>query len=277
MIPSGTPRERCADSDARGGRKRAAVVIPARIGSQRFPRKVLARETGKYLLQHVWEGVVGTPGVDRVIIATDSEEVQAAARSFGAEVRMTSPRHPSGTDRVAEVARDLPEEFIIDVQGDEPLVRKEDLAPLVALLEEDDGISMATLAAERRDREGLGDPNNVKVVLDFTGRALYFSRAPIPHLRDRTGAEGLPWLHHIGIYGFRKDFLLRFPDLKPGRLEAMEKLEQLRALENGFEIGVAIARGRYRGIDTLEEYREFVREYRGGEADRAAPGKREKE
>jgi 3-deoxy-manno-octulosonate cytidylyltransferase (CMP-KDO synthetase) len=247
-----------------------AVVIPARLGSQRFPRKVLAKDTGKYLIQHVWEGVQGAPGVSRVIVATDSEEVLKAVEAFGAEGRLTSPDHPSGTDRVAEVARDLPEEIIINVQGDEPLIRREDLSRLVDLFEDDgsdgDRVVMTTLAMERsdqecrgrRDRDGAGDPNNVKVVLDLRARALYFSRAAIP---GGPAAEG--WLHHVGIYGYRREFLLEFPRLPPGKLEKIEKLEQLRALENGFGIRVGITAHRYRGIDTLEEYREFVREYRG--------------
>ncbi len=246
-----------------------AVVIPARLGSRRFPRKVLARETGKFLIQHVWEGVQGASGVTRVIIATDSEEVLEAVASFGAEGRLTSPEHPSGTDRVAEVCRDLPEEIIVNVQGDEPLVAKEDLSRLAALFEgEGEGVVMTTLAMERADPEGWRDPNNVKVVLDLRGRALYFSRAPIPG-RPMSGAgderrpdEGT-WLHHVGIYAYRRDFLLAFPGLAPGRLERIERLEQLRALENGHGIRVGITPHRYRGIDTVEEYREFVRKYRG--------------
>jgi 3-deoxy-manno-octulosonate cytidylyltransferase (CMP-KDO synthetase) len=241
------------------------VVIPARIGSQRFPRKVLAAETGKPLIQHVWEGVHGTPGVDRVIIATDSREVEAAAMAFGADVRMTSPDHPSGTDRVAEVARDLAEEIIVDVQGDEPLIRREDVARVVSLLAGDrGGAVMATLAFERKDREGHLDPNNVKVVVDFRGRALYFSRAPIPGCIPGTGAEADGWLHHVGIYGFRRDFLLAFSGLRPGRLEKRERLEQLRALEDGHGILVGITPHRYQGIDTPEEYRRFVAEFKRG-------------
>ena len=246
-------------------------MIPARIGSQRFPRKVLARETGKFLLQHVWEGVQGTPGVDRVVIATDSEEVLQAARSFGAEVWLTSPDHPSGTDRVAEVARSLTEPIIVNVQGDEPLIRPEDVALVVDLFDDaDDGVVMTTLAVERRDAQGKLDPNNVKVVRDLRGRALYFSRAPIPVIRD-GGGDGEPWLHHIGIYGFRREFLLAFAGLPQGRLERLERLEQLRTLENGFGIQVGITPRRYRGIDTPIEYREFVRECLGTGGAAASP------
>jgi 3-deoxy-manno-octulosonate cytidylyltransferase (CMP-KDO synthetase) len=259
-----------------GGRSRAAAVIPARIGSTRFPRKVLARETGKYLIQHVWEGILGTPGLDRVIIATDSEEVLAAARSFGAEVRLTSPDHVSGTDRVAEVARDLDEEIVVNVQGDEPLIRKDDVARVIGLLRDGGGEAvMSTLAFERSDAEGFLDPNNVKVVTDLRGRALYFSRAPIPGCIPPAGGPGdappRAWLHHIGIYGFRRGFLLDFSRLPPGRLEKIERLEQLRALENGHGILVGITAHRYRGIDTPAEYAEFVKEYGKG-SDRRAEG-----
>jgi 3-deoxy-manno-octulosonate cytidylyltransferase (CMP-KDO synthetase) len=271
MASAGTSTARTAKSEPAGGTKRAAVVIPARLGSVRFPRKVLAKDTGKYLIQHVWEGVQGAPGVSRVIIATDSEEVLKAVEAFGAECRLTSPDHPSGTDRVAEVARDLAEEIIINVQGDEPLIRKEDLSRLVDLFEGDgpdgDRVVMTTLAMERRDRDGAGDPNNVKVVLDLRGRALYFSRAAIPGGPSAGGWPGGPaaegWLHHVGIYGYRREFLLEFPRLAPGKLEKIEKLEQLRALENGFGIRVGITAHHYRGIDTREEYQEFVREHRG--------------
>ena len=216
---------------------------------------------------------MGTPGVSRVVIATDHESVLDAARSFGAEVCMTSPSHPSGTDRVAEAVRTLPltEDVIVNVQGDEPMIRRDDVARVVALF---DGapaqVTMTTLAVPRTDAEGVRDPNNVKVVRDAGGRALYFSRSPIPSHAFAAGGE-LPWLHHVGIYGYRREFLLRFSALPPGRLEAMERLEQLRALEAGFEILVGDASRRYRGIDTEEEYRAFVREIQAGERG-SAPG-----
>ena len=256
-VTDGDLKEREPSSRA----SQAAVVIPARLGSTRFPRKVLARDTGKYLIQHVWEGVRGAKGVARIIIATDSEEVLEAARSFGAEACLTSAAHRSGSERVAEVARGLPEEVrvIVNVQGDEPLVEPEDVGRIVDLFEEaGEGVVMTTLAVERRDAEGFRDPNNVKVVIDSRGRALYFSRAPIPS--GWEGVAGGSWLHHVGIYGYRRDFLLRFAGLPPSGLAEAERLEQLRALENGFEIQVGITRKRYRGIDTEEEYREFVRE-----------------
>jgi len=263
MTPAETsPNEK---SNVAGGRKRAAVVIPARLVSHRFPRKVLARETGKYLIQHVWEGVVGTPEVERVIIATDSEEVLEAARSFGAEARLTSPSHISGTDRVAEVARDLSQGIIINVQGDEPMIRKEDVSRIITLFEgAGEDVVMTTLAVDRQDREGHRNPNNVKVVRDLRGRAVYFSRSPIPWRREVAGQESESWLHHVGIYGYRRDFLLQFANLQPGKLEKIEKLEQLRVLEHGFRIQVGLTPHRYEGIDTVEEYEKFVLECRGG-------------
>ena len=165
----------------------AAVVIPARLGSRRFPRKILARETGKYLIQHVWERVVDCPRVSRVLIATDSEEIVEACASFGAEARMTSAEHRSGTDRVAELAENLDEDIIVNVQGDEPYISHTDILTLLELFAgpasgdgQGAGTVMATLAAERRDSAGFHDPNVVKAVVSADGRALYFSRAPVP-------------------------------------------------------------------------------------------------
>ncbi len=268
MTAAGTSWTKSARAEPAASQSRApagasaAVVIPARLASQRFPRKVLARDTGKFLIQHVWEGVQGTRGVSRIIIATDSDEVMRAAASFGAEVRLTRADHPTGTDRVAEVAAGLDEAIIVNVQGDEPLIRREDLETVIALFGAGPDVVMTTLAVERRDPEGKLDANNVKVVLGRDGRALYFSRAPIPHLRDAGGAggAGATWLHHVGVYGFRREFLLDFARMRPGKLEELERLEQLRAIEDGRRIQVGLTAHRYRGIDTHEEYREFVRE-----------------
>jgi 3-deoxy-manno-octulosonate cytidylyltransferase (CMP-KDO synthetase) len=237
---------------------KVAIIIPARLGSSRFPRKVLARETGKYLIEHVFERVVATPGIDRVIVATDSEEVLAAGRSFGAETVLTRADHLSGTDRVAEVARRLPHDVIINVQGDEPLIEREDLAVLRGFFEGDGGASceMATLAARREDPEGFQDPNIVKVVIGAGGNALYFSRAPVPHARG--GEAPLEWHQHIGIYAYRRDTLLRLSALPATALEKRERLEQLRALENGCAIRVGLTAHPHLGIDTEEEYRRFV-------------------
>jgi 3-deoxy-manno-octulosonate cytidylyltransferase (CMP-KDO synthetase) len=232
---------------------------------------VLAKETGKYLVQHVWEAVVDCPSVSRVILATDSEEVLAAARSFGADVRLTRPDHPSGTDRVAEVAAILDENLVINVQGDEPLIAHHDIQLLVDLFDAGgaDSPVMTTLALRRTDREGFGDPNIVKAVFTASGRALYFSRAPVPY-GERVGAPAAPgtesapecWWQHIGVYAYRRDFLVALAKLPPTAIEKRERLEQLRVLEHGYFLRVGETRGRHLGIDTEEEYRNFVREYR---------------
>lgn len=253
-----------------------AVVIPARLGSRRFPRKVLARETGKYLVEHVYERVAAACGqdglIDRVIIATDSEEVRQACLSFGGEVRLTSPQHPSGTDRVAEVAADLPHEIVINVQGDEPLITKDDLRTLVGLFEGgDERVVMTTLVAKRSDPEGFHDPNIVKAVVGKDGNALYFSRSPVPYhgtpgvspAREKPSGE-VEWLQHIGIYAYRRQFLLRLSSFPPTLLEKRERLEQLRVLENGYTIRVGVTPHAHLGIDTEEEYRRFVEEYLRG-------------
>jgi 3-deoxy-manno-octulosonate cytidylyltransferase (CMP-KDO synthetase) len=238
---------------------KVAVIIPARLGSTRFPRKVLARETGKYLIEHVFERVAGAPGIDRVILATDSEEVLVAGRSFGAETILTRADHPSGTDRVAEVARRLTHDVIINVQGDEPLIEHGDLAILRGFFERGDGprVDLATLAARRSDPEGFRDPNIVKVVIGAAGNALYFSREPVPHLR---AGEALEWHQHVGIYAYRRDVLLELSVLPQTALERRERLEQLRALENGWRMEVGLTAHRHLGIDTEEEYRRFVAE-----------------
>ncbi len=255
-------------------RPRVAAVIPARLYSRRFPRKVLARDTGKYLLEHVWDRVVGCPGIDVVLVATDSREVLAAAESFGAEARMTSADHVSGTDRVAEVARGLDHDIVINVQGDEPFLEHSDLQTLIALFEDgaarESGagapVVMTTLAIPRTDPAGFVDPNVVKAVVAADGRALYFSRAPVPHVRSDAGggasADETEWLQHVGLYAYRREFLDVISSLPPTALEKRERLEQLRVLENGYGIRVGRTTSPHIGVDTEEEYREFVAEYR---------------
>ena len=264
-----------------GSERTAAVVIPARLGSRRFSRKILARETGKYLVQHVWERVVDCPGVSRVVIATDSEEIVEACTSFGAEARMTSAGHRSGTDRVAELAENLDEDIIVNVQGDEPYISHTDILALLELFDgsaagdgQGVGTVMATLAAERRDSEGFHDPNVVKAVVSIDGRALYFSRAPVPQAPGGPAGEGdgeVSWLQHIGVYAYTRDFLLHFSRLEPTALEGRERLEQLRALDNGYTIRIGKAAGEHMGIDTEEEYTRFVEEERRRSEDIAVP------
>ncbi len=250
---------------------KVAVVIPARLESKRFPRKVLARETGKYLFEHVYERVVGCPGIDLVRVATDSEEVLAAGRSFGADIVMTSEKHVSGTDRVSEVAAGLDHDVVINVQGDEPLIEHADLLKLIGLFDPpesrgDEEVVMTTLAAARSDIEGFLDPNIVKVVIGSRGNALYFSRCPVPHsdleAEAAVGGGAVEWLQHIGIYAYRREFLVHLARLPPTALEKRERLEQLRALENGYTLQVGITENRHLGVDTEEDYRQFVAAYR---------------
>ncbi len=248
---------------------KVAAVIPARLESRRFPRKVLARDTGKFLFEHVYERVVGCAGIDLVRVATDSGEVLDAGRSFGADIVMTSSEHVSGTDRVAEVAADLDHDVVINVQGDEPFIEHSDLSQLVSLFDSEaadgDEVVMTTLATARTDVEGFRDPNIVKVVIGTRGNALYFSLSPVPHsdALSRSGG-GVEWLQHIGIYAYRRSFLLRLSKLPPTELEKRERLEQLRALENGYTLQVGMTENRHIGVDTEEEYRQFVGEYREG-------------
>lgn len=233
---------------------RVAAVIPARLGSTRLPRKPLLRETGKFLIQHVHERVALTRGLDRVVIATDSDEIAEAVRSFGGEAVLTDPAHPSGTDRVAEAARDLDCDLIVNVQGDEPEIDPADLAKVVAALRETPG-EMATLAVPLADAATYANPNAVKVVCDATGRALCFSRSPLPWSDAALPAGALK---HVGVYGYSRAVLLRFAALPPSPLEKIERLEQLRALHYGIKIRVLQAAREPIGIDTPEDYRRFV-------------------
>ena len=212
-------------------RAKTIGVIPVRYGSVRFPGKPLAAILGKPMVQWVYEGARQARLLDRVIIATDDDRIMAAAASFGAEARMTSPAHASGTDRVAEVVRNTDAEIVINIQGDEPLIRGDMLDALVEALPAR-GARMATLMAKNYDISLLGESHIVKVVADRRGNALLFSRSAIPY--------GAPdYFHqHIGIYAYRRELLLDFGKLPASRLENTEKLEQLRALENGIAIAM---------------------------------------
>lgn len=240
---------------------RALLVIPARLASTRLPRKVLLRESGKFLIEHVWERARAARGSPRVVLATDDEEVLAAARGFGAEARLTRADHPSGTDRVAEVARQLASEgatfdLVVNVQGDEPELDPGLIDRLVELMERCQD-PMGTLAEPLEDPQDLLRQQVVKVVLDREGRALYFSRAGIPFPAGE--ASDPPALRHVGIYAFRPAFLQAFCQLSPAPLERREKLEQLRALWHGHAIRVAVVPPTgARGIDTPEDYARFL-------------------
>jgi 3-deoxy-manno-octulosonate cytidylyltransferase (CMP-KDO synthetase) len=238
---------------------KAVAVIPARLHSTRLPEKALLRETGKYLVQHVWERARRARELERVIVATDDERIAAAVRSFGGEVAMTSRDHPSGTDRVAEVARGAAKEAdaIVNVQGDEPQIDPADLDLLVAALREDPECAIATLATPFRADADVALESAVKVVVDGLGRALYFSRSVIPW-GARAGGDP-PALKHRGIYAFRRDALLEAAARPVVPLERQERLEQLRWLHAGQRIRVVITPRDGLGIDTPDDYRRFVR------------------
>lgn len=242
---------------------RRVLAIPARRRSTRLPDKMLLRDTGKTVLQHTYEAACQARQPDAVFIATDDHEIAAEARRFGAEVVMTSPDCPSGTDRIAEAVRELPRAgVIVNLQGDEPEADPATIDKLFELLEREPWASMATAATPLRDRAKLEDPSCVKVVIDRRGRALYFSRSVVPHPREWSdallAAEPPTFHQHIGMYGYRRPFLMQMTQWPVGRLEAIEKLEQLRVLEHGHAILVAVVEQASRGIDTPEDYAAFV-------------------
>ncbi|MEM9175991.1 MAG: 3-deoxy-manno-octulosonate cytidylyltransferase [Myxococcota bacterium] len=215
------------------------AILPARYGSTRFPGKPLTPIAGKPMIQHVWERTRGAKSVDAVVVATDDERIRAACEAFGAEVEMTRDDHPTGTDRLAEVAARRDHDVIVNVQGDEPLIEGFVVDAAVEALLQDERAAMSTIV-HRAEPEAANDPNRVKVVLDAAGFALYFSRAPIPYPRKETDAAPL---QHVGLYVYRKDFLLEIVTLERSPAERAEELEQLRALENGHRIRAAEIEG----------------------------------
>jgi len=231
---------------------KVAVVIPARYGSTRFPGKALFKIAGRPLVEHVWRRCSRAKGIAEVIVATDDMRIAETAFAFGAEVAMTSPKHRSGTDRCAEVARDLAGfSHVINVQGDEPLIDPALISRLAKALAAEKSLEMITAANAFGSDEDPGNPNAVKVVLDRNGNALYFSRSAIPFIR--VDGQHAPYYRHQGIYGYSVKFLLQFVKWKAGVLEQCEQLEQLRALENGARIRVLLARRASIGVDAPED------------------------
>ena len=228
------------------------VVIPARYESTRLPGKPLADLHGQPMIQRVYVRAARAPGVDRVLVATDDARIRAAVERFGGEVVMTARGHRTGTDRIAEVAAGLDADVIVNVQGDLPLLDPAMVAAAVAPLRSDAGLPMATIKTAIHTPEELHNPNAVKVVTDRDGFALYFSRSPLPFWRDGARPEGLAY-KHIGLYGYRRDFLLTFARLAPTPLEQAEQLEQLRALEWGFRIKVAEVAAASIEVDTEQD------------------------
>jgi 3-deoxy-manno-octulosonate cytidylyltransferase (CMP-KDO synthetase) len=242
---------------------RSIVVIPARYASTRLPRKMLLRETGKTLLQHTYEAASAARKTAGVIVATDHPEIAREVERFHGDFVMTSADCASGTDRVAEVARKTPRaDILVNVQGDEPEMMPENIDRVIELLEHSPTCGMATLATPIRSGEQLANPACVKVVFDDHGRALYFSRSPIPFVRDpnpgQTFNDPVMFYQHLGIYAYRRETLLEVAKMAPSSLEQAEKLEQLRMLQSGGTILVASVEHSASGIDTAADYAAFV-------------------
>ena len=239
------------------------AVIPARFSSTRFAGKVLAKDTGKFLIQHTYERACMAKLPEKVIIAADDEKVAAAAETFGADCVLTSPDHQSGTDRIAEAVADMDVEIIVNLQGDEPEIDPANIDYLAKMLMDNPDCPMATLAAEFQNAGQVSDPNIVKAIIGCGNKAIYFSRSPIPYDREKAGVGDVKqYLRHIGIYAYRKKFLLEITALPQTPLEKIEKLEQLRAIESGYGILVGKVKHTCDGIDTPEQYAEFVKRYR---------------
>lgn len=229
---------------------RTLCVIPARYASTRLPGKPLADICGKPMICRVLERASRAQKPEKVIVATDDQRIYDAVRAEGGEAILTRADHPTGTDRLAEVAEAYPEvDLIVNVQGDEPLIEPSVIDDLIAPFEMDENLPMATVMVRMDDAAEQLNPNNVKVIVDKLGYALYFSRSLVPYPRATAG----PVYKHIGIYAYRRDFLLRYARLEPTPLERAESLEQLRALENGYGIRVLETDCRFVGVDTLED------------------------
>jgi len=249
---------------------RVVVIIPARYNATRFPGKPLVLLKGKPLIQHVYEHASGARLVNSRMVATDDRRIYDTVINFGGRAVMTSAGHESGTDRIAEAAGNIECDYVINVQGDEPFIEPEMIDDVVNLLYNDDNVSISTLVKKITDIREILSPHVVKAVMDDEGFALYFSRAAIPYHRDeflelrgmnhelqaaQINSRNLEFYKHIGIYGYRKDALIKFSSLKPGRLEKIEKLEQLRALSAGMKIKVKETKYDTFGIDTIEDLR----------------------
>ncbi len=217
---------------------KALIVIPARYGSQRFPGKVLAPLAGKPVIQWCWEAAVKA-GLGEVIVATEHRRVLEACRAFGARAVMTSPRCQSGTDRVHEAARGAKAAYVVNIQGDEPFMKAAVLKKAFRKLQSSPDCQIGTACTRITDKTDIANPNCVKVAMNGNGRALYFSRCPVPFHHELSDLKHLPYYRHYGFYIYRREALERFVSLKPSPLERLERLEQLRALENGMRIAVA--------------------------------------
>ena len=250
-------------------RSTSYIVIPGRLASSRLPKKLLLRETGKSLIQHTYEAACRATHPSGVCVATDHEEIVAEVRSFGGQAFMTPVDLASGTDRVALVARQLEHvDIVVNVQGDEPELSGESIDLVIELLDSAPDVMMSTLATPIRRREQLEDPACVKVVFGADGRALYFSRSPIPGVRKRSdellAADPPHFYQHVGIYAYRRRFLRELAEMPRSPLEQTEELEQLRVLEAGHSIRVGVVDEPTFGIDTEADYRAFVERTQNG-------------
>lgn len=233
---------------------KTAIIIPARYNSKRLQGKPLLKVCNKPIIQWVWERAKEVKSADMVIIATDNQEIFDCCKSFGADVEMTSENHKCGSDRIVEVAQKYPEiEYIINLQGDEPMINPDCVEKVIKLVKEDKTADISTLLAEIKD-EDLDDPNMVKCVTDINGFALYFSRSKIPYERNKDVAT---FYKHIGIYGYKRDSLFKMTKFPQPDIEKAESLEQLRALYNGMKIKTAVVEYNSIGIDTIEDFNAF--------------------
>jgi len=237
------------------------AVIPARYDSTRFPGKPLIQIKGKPMIQHVYERVSKAKLIDKIIVATDDEKIFDAVVNFGGDVVMTSKKHQSGTDRICEVIKKVKGDIVVNVQGDEPGIEPSHIDKAVAPLLKNRKINISTLAVRIDDKKFLSDPNKVKVVFDKNNFAMYFSRSCIPY-DSKADVKQNDFYKHIGLYVYRRNFLLNLKKLKPSKLEQIEKLEQLRFLENGEKIKVVLVNKESISIDTPSDLKQFIKFYR---------------
>lgn len=234
--------------------KKIAIVIPARYGSSRLPAKPLLLVNNKPIIQYVYEAAKKSQLASCVIVATDDERIKEAVEAFGGVCEMTNSNHQSGSDRIAEIASRYDFGYILNLQGDEPQITPEVIDLAIDTLIKDDSVDISTLVREITDEEQINNPNCVKCVFDNNYNAMYFSRCPIPYKRNESQS---PYYAHIGIYGYKKESLMKMTQLLQTNLEKQESLEQLRALQNGMKIKVAITSLNPTGIDTVEDYEKF--------------------
>lgn len=235
--------------------KQTAIIIPARYGSSRLEGKPLLRAKNKPIIQWVWEKASTASGVDRIIVATDNELIFNACKDFGAEVEMTSSEHKSGSDRIAEVAERHPEiGYIINLQGDEPLIEESNIELVIRDVKADENTDISTLVREIKEEHEINNPNLVKCVFDVNNYAMYFSRSKIPFERNKGKSK---FYGHLGIYGYKREALFKMTKLARTPYEMAESLEQLRALQNGMRIKVAVVENIPVGIDTMEDFEHF--------------------